>query len=198
MTWCNIYHNIKYLALWILKVLITRFLLKMKKRFIHHLKLTDYYQFHRIPFGVTNGVACFQRIIDTFIEHEKVPDTYAYLDNVTICGHNQQEHDTNLKIFLEVAQKNNMTFNHDKSMISTSSINLLGYQVSQGSVKPDPERLHPFKNVAAPHNLSSLRWPMGMFAYISMDSSLLRSYVPSCPLFYLPIDEACPRCIPFC
>ncbi|KHJ40163.1 hypothetical protein D918_09763, partial [Trichuris suis] len=28
------------------------------------------YQFTRIPFGVTNGVACFQRIIDTFIRDE--------------------------------------------------------------------------------------------------------------------------------
>ena len=53
------------------------------------------YQLKRIPFGVTNGVACFQRTMDEFIS-EGLMDTYAYLDNVTICGKTQQEHGENL------------------------------------------------------------------------------------------------------
>ena len=44
------------------------------------------YQFTRIPFGVTNGVACFQRIMTDIIAEEKLQGTIAYLDNVTICG----------------------------------------------------------------------------------------------------------------
>ncbi len=69
----------------------------------------------------------------------------------------------NLKMFLEMAQKNNLTFNHDKSMISTSSINLLGYQISQDSVKPDAECLRILKILFAPYNLMV----MAMFAYYS-------------------------------
>ena len=42
------------------------------------------YQFTRVPFGVTNGVACFQRVMDLFIQDEKLDATFAYLDNVTI------------------------------------------------------------------------------------------------------------------
>ncbi|KRX86343.1 Retrovirus-related Pol polyprotein from transposon gypsy [Trichinella pseudospiralis] len=44
------------------------------------------YQFTRIPFGVTNGVACFQRVINSFIEKEKLKGVVAYLDDVTVCG----------------------------------------------------------------------------------------------------------------
>ena len=40
------------------------------------------YQFTRIPFGVTNGVACFQRIMGDLITSEKLQGTFAYLDNV--------------------------------------------------------------------------------------------------------------------
>ena len=53
------------------------------------------FQFKRIPFGVTNGVSCFQRIIDSIIAEENIKDTFAYLDNVTICGNSQDEHDQN-------------------------------------------------------------------------------------------------------
>nr|XP_027217256.1 uncharacterized protein LOC113809744 [Penaeus vannamei] len=77
------------------------------------------YQFARIPFGVTNGVACFQRIMDSLIKEEGLVGTYAYLDDATICGMTQQEHDDNLNKFLEAAARRNMTYNEDKCTIST-------------------------------------------------------------------------------
>ncbi len=67
-------------------------------------------------------------------------DTFAYLDNVTVYGNTQQEHDATLCRFLEAA-KSKLTFNHDKSMISVTSVKLLGYLVSHGSVQADPEHL---------------------------------------------------------
>ena len=57
------------------------------------------YQFRRIPFGVTNGVACFQRTMDEIIKTEHLDGTFAYIDNITICGHSQEEHDSNLQKF---------------------------------------------------------------------------------------------------
>ena len=45
------------------------------------------------PIGVTNGMPAFQRSLD-------LTDTFAYVDNVTIGGMTQEEHDTNLKSFL--------------------------------------------------------------------------------------------------
>ena len=63
------------------------------------------YQFTRIPFGVTNGVACFQRIMTDIIAEEKLQGTIAYLDNVTICGKDQEEHDENLKRFQDVTSR---------------------------------------------------------------------------------------------
>ncbi|XP_072395075.1 uncharacterized protein [Diabrotica undecimpunctata] len=46
------------------------------------------YQFCRIPFVVTNGVASFQRTIDWLIRTENLEGTYAYLDDITVCGPN--------------------------------------------------------------------------------------------------------------
>ena len=57
------------------------------------------YQFCRIPFGVTNGVACFQRIIHKIIKENNLTGVYAYVDNIVVVGKNQQEHDENLEKF---------------------------------------------------------------------------------------------------
>ena len=57
------------------------------------------YQFCRIPFGVTNGVACFKRIIDKIIKENNLTGVYAYVDNIVVVGKNQQEHDENLGKF---------------------------------------------------------------------------------------------------
>ncbi|XP_045776080.1 uncharacterized protein LOC123874634 [Maniola jurtina] len=73
------------------------------------------YQFTRIPFGVTNGVAAFQRTLDFIITEEKLEGTFAYLDDVTVCGKDQRDHDHNLKRFLDAANKFHLTLNEQKS-----------------------------------------------------------------------------------
>ena len=44
------------------------------------------YQYTRLPFGVTNVVSFFQRIINNIIAKYDLRHTYAYLDNITVCG----------------------------------------------------------------------------------------------------------------
>jgi len=43
---------------------------------------------------MTNGVACFQRIISSIIEDAGLQGTITYMD-VTICGKNREERDQN-------------------------------------------------------------------------------------------------------
>ena len=55
------------------------------------------YQFYRIPFGVTNGFAVFQKAMDKMVEEEQLNNTFPYLSNITIAGVNQEDHDTNVQ-----------------------------------------------------------------------------------------------------
>ena len=125
------------------------------------------YQFCRIPFGVTNGVACFQRTIDDLINKSNLSGTFAYIDNVIICGKDKCDHDNNLTKFFEMADRFGLTFNESKSILTTNSIKILGYEVTKGTVKPDPERLAPLKDMPAPVNLKAQQRAVGMFAYYS-------------------------------
>ncbi|KAG7164387.1 pol Retrovirus-related Pol polyprotein from transposon-like 16 [Homarus americanus] len=124
------------------------------------------YQFCRVPFGVTNGVACFQRTIDEFIRRNELLGTFAYIDT-TIAGSSQQEHDKNLSRFLKAAKKSKFTLNENKSVFSATSIDLLGYTISQGTLKSDTDRLRPLKELSHLKDLPALRRMIGLFSYYS-------------------------------
>ena len=105
--------------------------------------------------------------MDEFIAENDLKATFAYMDNITVAGMSQSEHDENLNKFLEAAKQNNLTFNNDKSIISVTSINILGYLVSHNSIKPDPDRLQPLKNLPIPTNSKAKQRAVGLFSYYS-------------------------------
>ncbi|PIK34785.1 hypothetical protein BSL78_28388 [Apostichopus japonicus] len=84
------------------------------------------YQYTRLPFGITNGVPCFQREIDNFIKEEGLEATFAYLDDVTVGGANEAELVRNQAKFLDAARRKNITFNENKSVIATKQLSILG------------------------------------------------------------------------
>ena len=88
--------------------------------------------------GVTNGVPKFQRAVDKVVETENLKGTFPYMDNATIVGVNQEDHDKNVFRFREVAEKYNLTLNEKKTVLSVPEINILGHCVSHKLIKPDP------------------------------------------------------------
>lgn len=125
------------------------------------------FQFKRMPFGVTNGVSCFQRIMDDFVEEEKLADTFPFMDDITIGGRTQEEHDVNLKNFLEAAERKNLTYNKDKCVFSVTKLCTLGYIIEKGEIRPDPERLQALHTMPVPSDAKAMKRVVGMFAYYS-------------------------------
>jgi len=52
-----------------------------------------------------------------------------------------------------------LTFNESESVLSVREIDQLGYRVSYGNIKPDPERLRPLLELSPP------RTPKELWAY---------------------------------
>ena len=123
------------------------------------------YHFKRIPMGVTNGVSAFQRFMHDFISKNNLEATFSYLDDITVCGKDQQEHDLNLSRFMEAASKYNLLFNKEKSKFSLTTIDVLGYRIGNGVLQPDPERLRPLLDFPEPRSNKALQRCIGLFAY---------------------------------
>ena len=125
------------------------------------------YQFCRLPFGVTNGVSCFQREMDRFVKENSLKGTYPYMDNITICGKDQKDHDLNLSEFLAAAKMKNLTYNEEKCEFSTTKLHLLGSVIENGNIRPDPNRLKPLLELNPPTDMKSLKRILGFFSYYS-------------------------------
>lgn len=123
------------------------------------------YEFTRLPFGVTNGATCFQQVLDELIAAENLKDTFAYIDDITICGHSRYEHDQNLERFRRVAEKYGLTVNENKSVYAQSKISILGHVVENHQVKPDPERMTPLLEMCPPSDKPSLRRTLGLLSH---------------------------------
>ena len=149
------------------------------------------YHYCRLPFGLSNGVSAFQRIIDSLIQRNKLKRTYAYLDNITVAGETQEIRDSNLKAFLQTASKANLTFKESKSTFSVPVIDALGYRISHQQIKPDSERLRPLVELPIPKTTAELKRCVGMFAYyarwIRNYSSKIKPLIPEKTI--LPLND---------
>ena len=119
----------------------------------------------------------FSSLMDNIIKEEKL--TFPYLDDITVTGLNQVDHDNNVEAFLDVVKRQNLTLNHAKYVISTSSINVLEYLVRDGNIRPDPERLRPLKELPLPTTVQSLRRTLGLFAHYAKWVSEFSSKIQS-------------------
>ena len=150
------------------------------------------WQWKRIPFGLSNAVPAFQRVIDDIIKENGCKGTVAYLNNITVGGKTQEEHDKKLAKFLKVASDCNLTFNEAKSSYSTQSVKLLGYQITKHCLKPDPDRVKTLLALPAPTSNKEQQRIAGLFAYyaqwIPQYSDKIKPLIQNCafPL----VDEA--------
>ena len=92
---------------------------------------------------------------------------FAYLDNVTICGRTEVEHDNNLNDFLNATKRRNITYSPEKCVFSVTELHILGCVVKNGEIRPDPERLHPFRGLPVPSDTKAHKRILGFFSYYS-------------------------------
>ena len=124
-------------------------------------------------------MASFQRIIDKIITDEKLGGTFASINNVTVCGHDQWDHDENLRRFMDAVNKYNLTLNNDKCSFGQNKINLLGYTVNNGLKAPDTERLKPLLELPVQNNIRTLRRTIDMITHnFTMDHLFLGEVTP--------------------
>ena len=123
------------------------------------------YQFTRLPFGATNAVAAFQRIMDDFVARNKLRGVFPYMDDVIVGGATTADHDRHLDAFMTAAKKEGLTLNKSKCAFGLRSLAMLGHVISAGSKQPDPDRFQSLFEYPVPDDTKKLRRLIDFFAY---------------------------------
>ena len=104
-------------------------------------------------------------MIDQLIDKYRLKGVFAYVDNITVSGYDNADHDLKLKALLAASQAENLTFNTDKCVFEKNQIDLLGYRVSHLKIRPDLKRLRPLRELPLPKSKTELQRAIGMFSY---------------------------------
>ena len=90
-----------------------------------------------------------------FVDESGLEARFPYLDNITICGKDQEDHDANFKQFLEAAKCKNLCYNTEKCISQpgvSPSLDISSTRVPYGQILIvyDPFANSPFHTTQGP------------------------------------------------
>ena len=123
------------------------------------------YEFLRMPFGLKNAPAVFQRMMDTVLEDLLGDFCLVYLDDVIVYSKTLEEHEHHLKEVLKRFKTANLTVKLSKCKFFEESITYLGHEVSINGIIPAEKNVLKTMSRAIPQNLKELRSFLGMVGH---------------------------------
>lgn len=97
------------------------------------------YQFRRMPYGLTNAPATFQRLIDRLIGPELEPHAFAYLDDIIVVTETFDEHLEWLQKVLRRVSDAKLAINREKCEFCCAQVKYLGFVVNRTGLQIDDE-----------------------------------------------------------
>lgn len=86
-----------------------------------------------------------------------IPGVLVYLDNIKIQGKTRVEHDDRLREILEKLSEANLRINTDKCVFGVSTMEFLGYRISEEGIKPLANKVDAIKEMPAPNCVKDLQ-----------------------------------------
>ena len=124
------------------------------------------FAYRRMPFGLINAGATFQRAMDIafygLIGHSAV----VYLNDITIISKKREEHAFHLKQIFERCRKYGISLNPKKCVFAVTEGKLLGHVVSKKGISIDPERIKAIEHIPLPHNKKGMQSFMGTINFV--------------------------------
>jgi len=140
------------------------------------------YRFPKMPFGLCNAPATFQRLMDTVLSGLNLEICLAYLDDIIVFSTDLESHLTRLTQLFEKLREANLKLKPSKCCLLQKKVAFLGYVISQKGVETDPGKIEAIANWPVPTNLRQSRAFVGLCQYY-------RRFVPNFSEIAKPLHE---------
>ena len=121
------------------------------------------FKYNRMPFGIANAPAIFQRTIDQVIAG--IPKCAAYLDDILITGTDEQEHLQTLELVLSKLADFGLKCNPAKCFFFQDEVSYLGYVIDKNGKRPDSARIEAILKMPEPRNVKEVEAFIGKVNY---------------------------------
>ncbi|XP_035809415.2 uncharacterized protein LOC118471094 [Amphiprion ocellaris] len=137
-----------------------------------------FYQFERMPQGITGAPATFQRLMEKAVGDMNLLQVLVYLDDLIVFGRTLEEHEERLLKVLDRLREVGLKISIDKCQFCQPSVKYVGHIVSAEGVATDPAKIEAVTTWPQPTDLKSLRSFLGFCGYyrrfIANYSSIVR------------------------
>lgn len=124
-----------------------------------------FFQFERMPQGITGAPATFQRLMEKTVGDMNLLQVLVYLDDLIVFGKSLEEHEERLIKVLDRIGEAGLKISLDKCQFCQPQVKYLGHIVSAQGVSPDPQKIEAVTTWPQPHDLKSLRSFLGFCGY---------------------------------
>lgn len=122
-------------------------------------------EYTRLPFGVCNGPATFQRLMQATMSELVFQIMLVYLDNLLVNSPTFEDHLMRLQTVLQRLRETGLKVKMQKCHFLQSTMCFLGHQISAEGIGTDPDKIAAVKQWPIPTTVKDLRSFLGFCSY---------------------------------
>lgn len=123
------------------------------------------YEYVRMPFGLKNAPATFQRLMNTVLSGIHGLYCFVYLDDIVIYANSVEDHTLKLESVFKRLQENNLKLQPDKCEFMRKEVAYLGHVITNQGVLPDPEKTKTIEQFPVPKKQKDIKSFLGLVGY---------------------------------
>jgi transposase InsO family protein len=150
-----------------------------KTAFVTHCGI---HRFTRMPFGLVNAPATFQRALDMIVAGVKWKYALVYLDDVIIYSRSFNEHLTHVSHVLELLKEAGISLKLKKCAFFKTEVEYLGHVITPGKLHVSNKNVVALEQAHHPRTRTELRSFLGM-------CNVYRKFVPQFAKLAAPLTE---------
>ena len=120
------------------------------------------YRFIRMPFGLKNAPATFQRAVDIILSRVKWETALVYLDDVIIYSRTVSDHLKHVREVLRLLRDAGVSLKISKCAFFDTSVTYLGHVIRPGRLEVERRNVVSIERAQPPRNQTELRSFLGM------------------------------------
>lgn len=124
-----------------------------------------HFEYNRIPLGLKNAPATFQRMLDQALTGLIGKVCFVYLDDIVVFAENLDKHRDKLRILFQRLREVGLKLQPDKCEYLKPELQYLGHLITKAGVKPNPETLRSVKEFPVPEDKKNIKQFLGLAGY---------------------------------
>ena len=126
---------------------------------------SGHYHFHRLPYGLSNSPAIFQRLMDVVLRHITGTDCWIFPDVLIAFSDTIEEHASRLEHVLQRFERANLQLQPAKCVFAKRQVQYSGNIVSRDGIAASPDMVKAARQYPTPRSVKDVRSYLGLVSF---------------------------------